>query len=90
MTDLQAATERIDAALARLESAIEKSSRAAAESAVKNGDMRALEAERDGLSGELAAAQAQCRELAELKKAAAGQLDGAILRLQEILDSDTG
>lgn len=90
MTDLQAATERIDAALARLESAIEKSCQEAAESAVKNSDMRALAEERDGMSTELTAARAQCRELAELKKDAAGQLDGAILRLQEILDSDAG
>lgn len=90
MTDLQTATQRIDAALARLESAIEKSSHAAAESAVKNGEMRTLAAERDGLSTELAAARAQYRELVALKEDAAGELDGAILRLQEILDSDTG
>ncbi len=85
MDTLETATDRIAAAVARIEAAVEKSTNNGAESPRPAGEVRSLVAERDVLTGDLVAARAECDKLKGRTSDAAQRLSEAIGQLESIL-----
>jgi uncharacterized protein YjcR len=78
MSRLQEATQRLEAALMRLEKA--------AASYAESHDETAVREERDRLSVELAETQAENERLRDVNDTISGRLDSAISRLKSVLE----
>ena len=100
MNDAKSVRDRLEAALARIEASATRLQQAGRAEADPAGELAQLRAERDALGGEVAALAEENRRLARaLAEAAAdrdqllrkaerisGRLDGAIHRLESVLE----
>ena len=100
MNDSKSVRDRLEAALARIEVSATRLRQAGLEDADPAGELATLRSERDALGREvatlaeenrrlaraLAEAEADCAELLSNAERISGQLDGAIHRLEAVLE----